>query len=116
MGQIEIFLEGTMSFAQNEAIAAAQAGDWSKADALELAYLNTHKRKLFDADSFPPSEWMWLRATKLYRGLAPGGQIAVRWITVSQRAFDEGDYTEDDVFFTDIDGNRIELPEKYHYD
>lgn len=115
MGRVEIFTEGTMSIAQNEAIDAAMKGDWGPADRLELAYLNTFKRQLFPLDLLEHElDIAWLRATQLYRGLAPGGQIAVRWTTATKKEEEAGDYTADDVWFTDIDGNLIEI-DRSHY-
>lgn len=110
MGQIEIFTEGSMSIAQNEAIEAARKGDWARADALELAYLNQHKGSIFPAELLPWEDGdTYLRATNLYRGLAPNGQIGVRWTTATEQQEEEGDYDDDEVWFTDIDGNLIEV-------
>ena len=110
MGRIEIFTEGSMSIAQNEAIEAARRGDWTKADEMELAYLNQYKRHIFPVDLLAQAhDVLLLRATKLYRGLAPNGQIGVRWTTATKQQEEEGDYDDDEVWFTDIDGNLIEV-------
>lgn len=113
MGRIEDFFSvSSMNEHQHAAIKAAQRGNWKKADALELEYLNAKRFQIFPdipLDRMSVAERARLRATDLYRGLAPNGQIGVRWTTATKQDEFEGNYTDAEVWFTDIDGNLIEV-------
>ena len=113
MGKVERhFTVSSMSSRQHDAIAAAQRGDWDSADKLELEYLTNNKANLFPREILSKLGRVAegrLRATNLYRGLAPNGQIGVRWTTATEQQEEEGDYDDDEVWFTDIDGNLIEV-------